>query len=340
MEGPNRGNQMQLEIFRALCTLAAEDGRREALFGDCEPLAREAFLRSPSGGEFPLLWFEVPLAGQPRFDLHVALSRKSLQGCTQFFPDAESNHNELFRWYVENETGGNGLALAYDISEGRIDDPAIHVNVNGSSLENMDRFFDLAAGEGAYARYLGFESRIPQGWRIWYAGVHPGRPGAPVRVDCFVDEVLKSDYATDMTLFERDLRACGFTAASPALRDLAAPILRSPFRLELQFDVMGDGSLGPTVGVSAGFPFVSSDAVRRLFGDGGEGGKLMTAIEGMGLSDERWRYVPDAAFSKLVQAGDAARAFYCVPTFVKLRMRNGEPLDAKFYLQAGAPTLS
>ena len=90
MEGPNRATQMQLEIFHALCTLAAEDGRREALFGDCEPLAREAFLRSPSGGMFPLLWFEVPLAGQPRFDLHVALSRESLQGCTQFFPDAET----------------------------------------------------------------------------------------------------------------------------------------------------------------------------------------------------------------------------------------------------------
>ena len=41
-----------------------------------------------------------------------------------------------------------------------------------------------------------------------------------------------------------------------------------------------------------------------------------------------------------MQVDGALLALYCVPTFVKLRLRNGKPLDAKMYLQAEASILS
>ena len=43
-----------------------------------------------------------------------------------------------------------------------------------------------------------------------------------------------------------------------------------------------------------------------------------------------------AIYSTLVDTGGARVALYNVPTFIKLRLREGEPLDAKIYLQAGA----
>ena len=327
-----------LSAYDVIYGLAVGEGREQALFGSCAPLAREAFRRSLAGEGFPLVWFEVPLADEPRFDLHVALSREMLHAGVRFLPGAGNGYDGLLRWYAEEESGGAGLAFAYDVSEGRIEDPAVHANVNGAPLADTGRFFDLAAGEGAAALYGAFADRLPEGWRVWYAGVHPGRPGSPVRVDCFVDPALKRAYAADVALLERDLRACGFADGGAALRDLAAPVLESPFDLELQFDVMRDGALGPTLGISAGFPFGSAGSARELFGEGGPAAALMSAIERRGLSDGRWRHVPDASFSKLLDVDGGSTVLYCSPTFVKLRMRDGEPLDAKVYLQAGAIT--
>lgn len=329
----------RMAVYDALYALAAGEGREELLFGDAAPLAHEAFRRSLAGDGFPVVWFEVPLLGRPRFDLHVALSREALHAGVRFLPGAGSGYDELLRWYTEEEPGGNGLAFAYDVGEGRIDDPAIHVNVNGAPLSNIGRFFELTAGEGAGGRYASFASRLPAGWRVWYTGVHPGRPGTPVRVDCFVNAMTKATYAADYALFEDDLRACGFEAIGPRLRSLVAPILESPFTLELQFDVLRDGSLGPTLGVSAGFDLNAAAKVRALFGEGRPGAELLGKIESLRLADTRWRHIPDASFSTLVRLDGEALALFCSPTFVKLRLRDGEPFDAKVYLQAGAHVL-
>ena len=328
-----------LTIYDLIYALAADCGRENALFGTCAPLAREAFSRSLIGEGFPLTWFEVPLVGAPRFDLHVALSRKTLCEGVAFAPGAGNGYDGLFSWYATEETGGNGLAFAYDVSEGRIDNPAVHVNVNNAPLSDIARFFDLAAGNGAAQRYSSFADRLPKGWHTWYAGVHPGRAGAPVRVDCFVDESLKDAYAHDAALLERDLRISGFEATSPALFDLAGPILDSPFSLELQFDVMEDATPGSTLGLSVAFPLASAPSMHLLFDDGGAAAALMERIEGLGLADARWHDAADAMFSTRINVGVEALALYCLPTFVKLRLRSGEPLDAKLYYQAGAYVL-
>lgn len=327
-----------VKIYNTLYLLVADEGREEALFGDCQPLAQEAFRRSLAGDEFPIVWFEVPLLGAPRFDLHVAMSRTALAPGTRFAFGAGAGYEELFRWYANEEPGGKGLALAYDVSEGSIDAPAVHVNVNGAPLARMDRFFDLAAGTGAGAanRWRTFQKHLPQGWRVWYVGFHPGRPHTPVRVDCFVGNDLKDAYAGDLGLLERHLRECGFTKVSPELRDAAGLITSSPFPLELQFDVLEDGSVGPTIGVSAAFRSVNPAALRRQFGEGGAAAKLMGQVEAHGLADDRWRHLAEASFARLVDTSSGALALYCSPTFVKLRVRDGKPLDAKAYLQAGA----
>ena len=326
-------------LYDLIYCLAAGGGREAALFGSCAPLAREAYQRSLAGEEPPIIWFEVPLLGAPRFDLHVALSRGALRGDVRFRPGAGNGYDELLRWYAQEELGGCGLAFAYDVSEGRIDDPAVHVNVNGASLGDMGRFFALAKDDGAAGLYADFVSRLPRGWRVLYTGVHPGRPGSPVRIDCGCGEGLNDAYAANISLLEADLRALGFTAMGPSLRDLAGLVLASPFGLELQFDVMRDGSVGHTLGVSAAFALHTADVVRSLFGEGGPAAALMGEVERRGLSDARWRHIPGATFAKLMPVDGAMCALYCSPTFLKLRMRDGEPLDAKMYLQAGGMAL-
>lgn len=325
----------RLKMFDTLYALAADEGREEALFGKCAPLAREAFQRSLIGDEFPLLWFEVPLAGSPRFDLHVALSRAALKAGACFLPGAGNGYEALFDWYMREEAGGGGLAFAYDVGDGRIDQPAVHVNVNNAPLGDMGRFFDLVAGNDAAELYDSFTRRLPHGWRVWYAGVHPGRLGAPLRVDCFVNQEAKGAYVQDSGLLERDLASCGFVANCDALSSLVAPILQSPFDLELQFDVLRDGTLGPTLGLSAGFDLWSASTMRPLFEEGGAGAELFKHAELQGLADARWREVSGAFYSMRIPIGSETCVLYCLPTFFKLRMRSGSALDAKLYLQAG-----
>ena len=100
--------------------------------------------------------------------------------------------------------------------------------------------------------------------------------------------------------------------------------------------MLEDGLVGSTIGVSAGFPLAAASRIRPLFEEGGEAAKLLAQVEQKGLADERWRLVPGTIHSTIVDTGDAKVALYNMPTFVKLRVREGEPLDAKIYLQAGA----
>ena len=328
-----------VEAFDTLYKLAIDGGSEQALFGGCAPLAREALRHSPATCPFSFMWFEVPLSGPARFDLHMSYSRDDLQGRIGDPSLGEGRYADLFRWYAAADRGSNGLALAYDVGDGRIESPAVHMNVNDAPAADMEGFFDHAAGEGAYAAYRGFEERLPDSWHVWYAGVHPGRVGSHLRVDCFVSDAAKQGYADDFELFERDLRSCGFRPALPALAELASPILESPFALELQFDVSRDGSVGDTIGVSATFPTGGSRVVRSLFQQGSAACELLEKIEGLGLADDRWKHIASASYAIAVDVDDGRLVLYCAPTFVKLRMRDGKPLDAKMYLQAAASFL-
>ncbi|MBP3866249.1 MAG: hypothetical protein J6D25_00365, partial [Eggerthellaceae bacterium] len=110
-----------VEAFDTLYKLAIDDGSEPALFGGCAPLAREALRRSPAACPFSWMWFEVPLLGPARFDLHVSYSRGDLQGCVGEPAYAEGRYADLFDWYAAADRGANGLALAYDVGEGRIE---------------------------------------------------------------------------------------------------------------------------------------------------------------------------------------------------------------------------
>ncbi len=325
--------------YEALYSLASQGAEGE-LFGTRAPLAQEAFRRASAGASMPTVWFEIPLCGPPRFDLHVAHANADLHERAPFAPDAMDGHGELLNWYASEPREGGGLALAYDVGDGRIDVPAVHVNVKAAQAFDAAGFFAHVGRPEATALYDGLAQRLPQGWRIWYFGVHPGRPGAPVRVDCFVDADLQRAYAADQAKLEEDLHEAGYANDGSTLRRVGGEVAASPFDMELQFDLLPDGTLGGTVGVSAQFPLAVASAARLPWEAGGSAAQLMEYAVSSGVADDRWRRIQDTIFSTALRDGDAVRAIYCVPVFVKFRVRAGELLDAKLYLQAGAASLA
>ncbi len=331
-------NADAMRLYETLYRLASKDVGCD-LFGANAPLAREAFRRALAGASMPIVWFEVPLSGLPRFDLHVAHGNADLHGHAPFAPDAMDGHGELLNWYASEPRAGGGLALAYDVGDGRIGAPAVHANVNALEVFDIEGFFLHVGRPEAAALYHGFEKRLPRGWHIWYCGVHPGRPGAPVRVDCFVDKSLKCAYAAEPARLEEDLQRAGFAVEGSAARRVGAEVAASPFGVELQFDVLSDGALGQTVGVSAQLPLVAASAARRLWEPAGGAAQLMEFAVDSRVADARWRCVRKTMFSTVARNGKVSQALYCIPVFTKFRVCADKLLDAKIYLQAGAVLL-
>ncbi len=325
-------------LYETLYGFASKDAESD-LFGTTAPLAQEAFLRASEGASVPTIWFEVPLSGPPRFDLHVAHDNADLHEHAPFAPDAMDGHGELLNWYASEPREGGGLALAYDAGDGRIDAPAVHVNVNAAEAFDIEGFFAHVGRPKATALYRDFARRLPRGWHIWYFGVHPGRLGAPVRIDCFVDKGLKRMYAADPAKLEEDLRRVGFSVEGPMARRVGTEVAASPLGMELQFDVLSDGTLGRTVGISAKLPLAAASAARLLWEPDGGAAQLMEFAVDSHAADARWRRVRDTIFSAAVRDGNILQALYCVPVFAKFRVREDKLLDAKLYLQAGAVSL-
>lgn len=332
----NNDAMVQYETLCRLVSMNTECG----LFGTNADLAQEAFKRALAGPTMPTIWFEIPLLGSPRFDLHVAHGNTDLHDHAPFASDAMDGHGDLLNWYVSEPREGGGLALAYDVGDGRIDYPAVHVNVNAAEAFDVEGFFVRIGRPEASMLYRSFAAQLPRGWRIWYFGVHPGRPGAPIRIDCFVDENVKRAYAAKPAKFEEDLKEAGFVVEGSALRRVATEIASSPFGMELQFDLLSDGALGQTVGISACFPLASASTARPLWEPVGNAAQLMEFAVNSNVADARWQRVRDIMFSTSMQDGNILRAFFCIPVFLKFRVREGKLLDAKVYLQAGAANLA
>ena len=322
-------------LFNIIYALAASDGREEELFGSCAPLAQQSFARSFAGDEFPEIWFEIPLAGEPWFDLHVLTSRDALDDGKQLSHDRNLLHPELFEWFANQPDGVRQLALSHDLSAGRVDNPAVQLLVSTRNPNVTCSFLEEASGAGAARTYRAFVEHLPKGWFACYTGVFPGRPGMGLRVECIPDSDLQKRYACDADLIAEHLRQVGLDELGDTIVPRCQQFARMPFNIEFQFDVDADGSAGSTLGLSARFDAPPGSDGWDCFEADGAGGELMQMVESWGLADERWRLFAGATFAKSVSRGGERSLIFNFPAFVKLRWRDGHALDAKAYFMAG-----
>ena len=330
-------------VYSIIYALAALDGRERVLFGNCAPLAHEAFLNGLVGEAFPELWFEVPLAGDPWFDLHMLVEPKDVPDSLDERSIA-GGYPEVFAWFANRQEGVRQLALSYDVSAGKIDSPAVQLLVNSHDPEVTCEFLAASGRADAIAAYRDFVKRIPQGWYPCYTGVFPraSQADAPltgreswVRIECIPTAGMQREYAENPALLEEHLRQAGLREFGDTLISHCQRLAQTPFQFECQFDLSNDGELRQVLGASVRFQPPSSNDERQSFRVDGAAGALMREVESWGLADNRWRLLADTAYTKRMKRGDIARTLYCYPAFIKIRWVHGEPLDAKAYLVAG-----
>ena len=321
-------------LYDILYALAARGGRQKVLFGDDGPLAHAAFERSLAGDAFPEVWFELPLAGDPWFDLHVLTARETLTPQTTFSPQLAGDHPELFAWFARQQKVRQ-LALSYDVSQGDIDHPAVQLLMSTFAPSVTCDFLETAGGPEAAQAYRSFLDALPHDWYPCYMGLFPRRGRQNVRVECIVRPSLQRAYARDASLLAAHLRQVGFQHLDDTMLDRCQLLARSPYPLEFQLDIQPDGTAGSTLGASLRFNCPPGTAEWRAFEPDGAGGELMCALEDWGLADDRWRLFPDLSFAQHVSFKGNETSIFLFPAFVKLRWRDGAPLDAKTYLMGG-----
>ncbi|MBO7664188.1 MAG: hypothetical protein J6U01_12565 [Clostridia bacterium] len=321
-------------LYEILYALAARDGREQALFGKCAPAAREAFARSVPAGTMPEIWFEAPLLGEPRFDLHVLTSREALNPESPFPPEETGGFPEAFRWFAGQEQTVRQLALSWDLYPDQVPSPAVQLLVSRAKPDTVPGFLSAAGREDAAERYRIFTGRIPENWFACYFGVFPGRPGSNLRVECIPKHPLQAAYAEDPELLRKHLEQAGFSAFGETMLSRCQTLARTPFQLEFQFDIGEDGRPGPVLGASLRFACPPGESGWYSF-DTEEADRLMEQISGWGLADDRWKHLKKTIFATRVARGEEKSRIFCFTAFIKLRWRGGEPLDAKAYLMAG-----
>lgn len=327
----------RMKLYDIIYSLAARDGREATLFGGCAPTAREAFSRSLAGESFPEIWFEIPLAGDPWFDVHSLISHEDVAGTQAAFSGQGGVYADALAWFGRQQQNTvRQLALSYDTHVGDIDNPAVQLLVNGRDISVPLGFLEAAGRSDAKEAYRAFLGSVPEEWYACYVGAFPGRRteggSSWVRVECLVRQALQQAYADDAATLRGHLERVGITWLGDDSLGEIQQLASSPFPLEFQFDVGAKGEALPTLSASVRFEpedWVDPNHVGCIR-------DLLREVQGLGLADGRVEQLARTLFAKRMTHGDESALLSCFPAFVKLRWRAGEPTCAKAYLMARA----
>ncbi len=322
-------------VFDALYALAAQDGREEALFGKSLGAARAAYERTLIGKEYPSVILEFPLAGSPGFDLLTGYTR--VEPGERFAPGAGYGRQDLFDWFsrVSPRFPDVGCGFEIDTSSGGGDRAGVYLQHFGHR-ELAAPFLQSIAEEARAPLLEAVADRMPEGWPPAYMGLFPGRPGAPMRIGGYMGEKELRRCAEDPAHLKKCLGQIGYRDDDLGMPERCARLMRLVPGVDFQFDILPDGSLGDTFGLSLSFNRIRPREFRECM-ETGYGREVMELLQEWGLADERWRRIADAVFARVVdydrEDGSAGRFALCVlPNYAKVRFRKGLPRDAKFYL--------
>ena len=319
-----------LLIYNLIFSAITKDGRDE-LFGKRPEAECDVFSKSYAGGGFPEIWFELPLLGEPWYDLHVLTSRNALDDRTEL-PEGIF-HPGLFRWFSKHD-GVRQLAMSHDFSKGVYDDPAAQLLVTVKDPSVGCSFLEEAGNHSAVFAYNSFVNSIPENWFACYLGTFPERNDVNLRVECIPAQSLQDLYASDTGILRDDLARTGLVLSDGMLGFISF-MAKQPVSIEFQYNVNADGSAAPILGVSLRYQIPIPRFANKAFTEDNENViSLMSALSDAGLCDDRWRLLPGCAFMNRLKVQDASIRFGGYTSFIKVRMTCDRLIDAKTYIVA------
>ena len=323
---------------RTLFLQAANDGRGPILFGDSGERACKEVLPFVEGVDFPELYLEFPLAGDPFLDVSV-LYGKMGSGMRFDSPAAAGTEDVLdFFAGVSAEHDGISFGFELDTKDALPGPAAVHFQPR-EHIGLVLPFCRALGREDAGLLYTDLAARMPEGWPLAFFGLFRGRKDAPLRVCGYLDQSEKQRCAENPERLEKVFRSVGFTAYDDAMISGLAKVLdASPSAVDFQFDILPDGTIGRIFAVDIGFRTEQSEAIRTSFMSGSFA-KVMSLFESWGTADDRWRLVSDIAFTRSIPVEDdngKPRRFGLViePHWIKIRWNDKALCPSKMYCLA------
>ena len=328
------------DSFEVLCLQAASDGRGPVLFGDSLARARTAVRPFVVGKEFPSVYLEFPLIGEPFLDVTLLYNKLSVG--TRIESEAAAGTQGICDWFAGIGDSYTSVSFGYELDTKEPELPAAAIHFQPRTHIELVRPFCEAAGEPERADlYLGLLERMPQGWPLSFFGMFRGRPSSPLRVCGYLSDAEVKACAQDPSRLPAVFDAIGFEAYDDAMLAQARELMATgPFSVDFQFDIYPDGQMGDTFALDVQFGIEQPHAVRESFATG-VAGSVMRLLEQWGAADERWHLAPQAAFARSipVEREDGTLgpyAFTVMPQWVKARWRNGVLQQSKLYYLGNA----
>ena len=329
----------QMEAFDALYTIAAKDGREEALFGNSFGLARGVYERTLIGSGYPTAYLEFPLLGEPCFDLLSV--HASVEPGSRFAPGAGFGYQGMFDWFAGIPKQGKRASCGIELDTSTGETERAGVYLQQRDRQELVAPFLGSIGEAARAQsYQDVLSRMPEAWPPSYVGLFPGRPGTPMRIGGYMADRELMRCANDPAYLGDCFRKIGFDSFDEPMLERCAEFMRLAPSIDFQFDIMPDGSLSDTFGLSLSFNETIPREAHACM-DSGYGATVMRALQNWGLVDDRWKMIAGAAFARHVgyerDDGTEGRFALCILfNYAKVKFCACEPQPAKFYLTCAA----
>ena len=332
----------QMQAFDALYAIAADDGREEALFGSSIELACPAFEKTIIGEGYPSPYLEFPLLGEPCFDLLSVHAH--VEPGARFADGAGFGYQPMYDWFesICNKEGTVSCGIELDLSTGETERAGVYFQQR-KHTELIGPFLESIGEQARLASYTDVLERMPEGWPPAYIGLFPGRAGTPLRIGGYMGANELARCAETPAHLGECFRHIGFEAFDDEMLERCSEFMRLVPAVDFQFDIMPDGTLGDTFGLSLSFNETKPRQASECM-ESGYGADVMRLLESWELADERWKLIADAAFARHIpferEDGSEGRFALCVLfNYAKIKFTGGAPRPAKFYLLMNAKEL-
>ena len=331
------------DSLRVLLLQAADEGRGEVLFGDSLNRVGNEAAPFMVGEDFPSVYLECPLVGDPFIDITL-LYAKLAPGTHVEHPAAEGS-NAMLEWFAETCAGQPEVCCGFELDVKEPELPAAAVHFQPRKNTELVRPFCETIGEPERAElYLNLAARMPEGWPLSFFGLFRGRPGSPLRVCGYLNSDEQKICADNPQHLADVFDEIGFTAYDNAMvQEISAFFAIAPGVTDFQLDVYPDGSLSNTFAIDIQFEIEQPEAVQESF-ENGAASRIMHLFEKKGITDDRWKLVPEATFARALPMkrddGSLGKfGFTLMPQWTKVRWRDGVLQPAKMYYLANATFL-
>ena len=333
-----------MEAFDALYSIAAKDGREEALLGRSIELARPAYEKTLIGSGYPSVYLEFPLLGEPCFDI-LSVYRYIERGA-RFAQGAGFGYQNMMDWFSALDRNDDNIiscGIELDLSEEETETAGIYLQQHGR-YKLVTPFLKSVGEEARAAGYIDTLLRMPGGWPPAYVGLFPGRKGTPLRIGGYMDSSEMRHCIDDPAHLAAAFDTIGFTAYDVPMLNRCAELMALAPNVDFQFDIMADGTMGDTFGLSLSFNETKPWQARECM-ESGYGAELMNKLQQWGLADDRWKLIAGAAFARHIgferANGSEGRFALCVLfNYAKIKFTAAEMRNSKFYLRLEAGELS